>query len=140
MSHNFYVCTHINFTHVNEIEATYERSCINIKVKPRSTFSFPRGLSYITSILFIHVKIIWQWKSTFTLIEAIMLTRLSLSFKAGVTWKISVLKHGQPPCSKGSRGLSVGGGGGGLEAWTPTKFLKFGPQKWIFLLSGEGIS
>lgn len=107
LSHNFYVRTHINCMHVNEIEATYERSCINVKVKLRSTFSFTRGLSYITSILFIHVKIIWQWKSTFTLIEAIMLTGLSLSFEAGVTWKISVIKHGQRPCSKGSRGLSV---------------------------------
>ena len=42
--------THINFTHVNEIEAMNRRSRVNVKVEPRSTFAFTRGLLYIASI------------------------------------------------------------------------------------------
>ena len=34
----------------------YERSRVNVKVEPRSTFTFTRGLSYIASILFTRVK------------------------------------------------------------------------------------
>ena len=32
--------THLNFTRVNKIETTYERSRENVKVEPRSTFTF----------------------------------------------------------------------------------------------------
>ena len=34
----------------------YERPLINVKVEPRSTLTFTRGLSYIASILFTHIK------------------------------------------------------------------------------------
>ena len=39
LSHNFYVRTHLNFTRVNKIETMYERSRVNVKVEPRSTFT-----------------------------------------------------------------------------------------------------
>ena len=48
--------THVNFTLVNEIETIYGRSRINVKVEPRSTFTFTRGLSYIASISFTRVN------------------------------------------------------------------------------------
>ena len=48
----------------------YGRSRIYVKVKPRSTSTFTRGLSYIASISFTrviyvrtHGEITWQWKS-----------------------------------------------------------------------------
>ena len=40
LSHNFYVRTHLNFKGVNKIETVYERSSVNLKVEPRSTFTF----------------------------------------------------------------------------------------------------
>ena len=43
-------------THVNKIETLYGRSRVYVKVEPRSTFTFTRGLSYITSISFTHVN------------------------------------------------------------------------------------
>jgi len=62
---SFFMC-------VSEIETMYGRSRVNIKVEPRSTFAFTRGLSYIASISFTHVnftrlphvKITRQCKST----------------------------------------------------------------------------
>ena len=42
--------TYVNFTCVNEIKGMYGRSRVNGKVEPRSTFTFTRVLSYITSI------------------------------------------------------------------------------------------
>ena len=59
-------------TRVNKIETMYGRSRVNVKVEPRSTFTFTRGLSYIASISFTRVKftcvrtkkITRQWKST----------------------------------------------------------------------------
>ena len=48
--------THVNFTLVNEIETIYGRSRINVKVEPRSTFTFTRGLSYIAFISFTRVN------------------------------------------------------------------------------------
>ena len=54
---NFYVSTHVNFTRVHKIEAMYRWSRVNVKVEPRSFFTFARGLSYIArSILFKRVK------------------------------------------------------------------------------------
>ena len=45
------------FARVNKVEAMHgSRSRVNAKVEPRSTFTFTRGLSYITSILFTRVK------------------------------------------------------------------------------------
>ena len=52
----------------------YERPRINIKVEPRSTLTFTRGLSYIASLIIYvrkiyqrsHGKITRQWKSTLT--------------------------------------------------------------------------
>ena len=44
LSSNFYVRTQINFTRVN------------VKVEPRSTFTFTHDLPYIASILFTQVK------------------------------------------------------------------------------------
>ena len=43
-------------THVNEIDAINGRSRANVKVEPRSTFTFTRNLSYIASISFTHVN------------------------------------------------------------------------------------
>ena len=67
--------TLVNFTHVNKIEAMYERPRVNVRVERGSTFTFMRGLSYIASISFYgreiyvrtHGKITWWWKSTFSL-------------------------------------------------------------------------
>ena len=44
------------FTCVNKIEAMYGRSCVNVKVGPRSTFTCTHGLSYNASISFTHVN------------------------------------------------------------------------------------
>ena len=44
------------FICVNEIEAMHERSRVNVKVEPRSTFTLTRDRPYIASILFIRVK------------------------------------------------------------------------------------
>ena len=46
----------MNFTHVNKIEAMYGRSSVSVKVERGLTFTFTRGLSYIASISFMHVK------------------------------------------------------------------------------------
>ena len=53
MSRIFYVR---KFIWVNEIEAMYESSRVNVKVKPRSTFTRTRDRPYIASILFTRVK------------------------------------------------------------------------------------
>ena len=45
-------------------EAMYKKSHVNVKVEPRSTFTFTR-FSSMPSILFYartHVKITWSWK------------------------------------------------------------------------------
>ena len=49
---------------VNEIEAMYDRSRVNVNERP----FIMSDLSYIASILFTHVKITRQWKSTLSLI------------------------------------------------------------------------
>ena len=54
---NFYTRTHVNFTRVNKIEAMYGRSRVSMKVERGLTFIFTRGLSYIVSISFMHLKI-----------------------------------------------------------------------------------
>ena len=56
LSRNFYTRTNVNFTHVNKIEAMYGRSSVSVKVERGLTFTFTRGLSYIASISFMHVK------------------------------------------------------------------------------------
>ena len=56
LSRNFYPRTNVNFTHVNKIEAMYGRSSVSVKVERGLTFTFTRGLSYIASISFMHVK------------------------------------------------------------------------------------
>ena len=56
LSRNFYTRTHVNFTHVNKVEAIYGRSRVSVKVERGSTFTFTRGLSYIASISFMRVK------------------------------------------------------------------------------------
>ena len=56
LSRNFYTRTHVNFTHVNKVEAIYGRSRVSVKVDRGSTFTFTRGLSYIASISFMRVK------------------------------------------------------------------------------------
>ena len=43
-------------TRVNEIEAVYERPCVNVKVERDSTFTFTRDPPCIVSILFTHVR------------------------------------------------------------------------------------
>ena len=56
LSSNFYGRTQIHFTRVNRLEAMYGRSRVNVKVEPRSAFTFTHGLPYIASILFTPVK------------------------------------------------------------------------------------
>ena len=56
LSLNIYTRTHVNFTRVNKIEAMYGRSRVRVKVERGLTFTFTRGLSYIASISFMHVK------------------------------------------------------------------------------------
>ena len=48
LSRIFSVRTHVNFTRVNKIEAMCERPRVNVKVEPRSTFTFTRGLAHIS--------------------------------------------------------------------------------------------
>ena len=48
--------THVNFTRENKIEAMYGKSRVNVKVEPRSTFTFTRGLLFTVSISFTPVK------------------------------------------------------------------------------------
>ena len=43
-------------TRVNKIDTMYGRSRVNVKVEPRSTFTFTRDLSYIASISFTRVN------------------------------------------------------------------------------------
>ena len=57
LSRNFYAPTHVNFTRVNKIEAMYGRSRVSMKVERGLTFTFTRGLSYIASISFMHVRL-----------------------------------------------------------------------------------
>ena len=44
------------FPCVNKIETLYGRSRKYVKIEPRSTFTFTRGLSYIAYISFTHVN------------------------------------------------------------------------------------
>ena len=61
----------------------------NLKVEPRSTFTFTRGLSYIASILFMpvdarsHEKITRQWTSTSRLrsFQKVQVKSISIFFK-----------------------------------------------------------
>ena len=48
--------THVNFTRVNKIETMHVRLLVNVKVEPRSTFTFMGGLSYIASISFMRLN------------------------------------------------------------------------------------
>ena len=41
---------------VNKIETMYEKRRVNVKVEPRSTFTFTSDLPYVVSNLFTHVK------------------------------------------------------------------------------------
>ena len=68
-SRNFYVCTHVNFTRLNKIETMYERSRVNVKVEPRSTFTFTCGLSYIASISFRHVNFACVRRENYSAVE-----------------------------------------------------------------------
>ena len=38
------------------MKAMYRRPRVNVKVEPRSSFTFTRGLSYIASILFTYAR------------------------------------------------------------------------------------
>ena len=55
LSDNFSVRKHVYLARVSKIETLYGRSSIYLKVEPRSTFTFTRGLLYIVSISFTHV-------------------------------------------------------------------------------------
>ena len=44
LSRNFYVGMQVNYTRVNKIEAFYGRLRVNVKVEPRSTFTFAHDL------------------------------------------------------------------------------------------------
>ena len=56
--------THVSFTRVNKIETMYGRSRVNVKVEPRSSFTFKRVLSYIAFILFTRVHTLKLREST----------------------------------------------------------------------------
>ena len=56
LSRNFYTRTNVNFTRVNKIEAMYGRSRVSVKVEGGLTSTFTRGVSYIASTSFMHVK------------------------------------------------------------------------------------
>ena len=43
-------------TRVNKIETMCGRSRLNVEVDPRSTFTFPRGLSYIRAVYTREIK------------------------------------------------------------------------------------
>ena len=55
----------VNLTCVNKIQAMNWKSLVHVKIEPRSTSTFTRGLSYVASISFTHVKMMRQWKSTY---------------------------------------------------------------------------
>ena len=55
LSDNFSVRKHVYLARVSKIETLYGRSSIYLKVEPRSTFTFTRGLLYIVSNSFTHV-------------------------------------------------------------------------------------
>ena len=74
---NFSVRTRVHFTRVKKrIEAMYERPRINVKVEPRSTLTFTRGLSYITSIL----RVSMGWWLLRLSAKILALLRLSINF------------------------------------------------------------
>ena len=60
ISNEFNVLMLVNFTCINKVEAMYRGSCVNVKVEPRSTFAFARGLSCVTSVLLTHVKLMLE--------------------------------------------------------------------------------
>ena len=60
ISDEFNVLTHVNFSRVNKMEAMNGGSCVNVRVEPRSTFAFARGLSCVTFILLTHVKLMLE--------------------------------------------------------------------------------
>ena len=60
ISDEFNVLMHVNFTHVNKMEAMNGGSCVKVQVEPRSTFAFVRGLSCVTSVLLMHVKLMLE--------------------------------------------------------------------------------
>ena len=59
LSRNFHGRTGVNLTREKKkkIEAVHRKSRVNVKVEPRPNFTFKRGLSYIASFLFTHVKL-----------------------------------------------------------------------------------
>ena len=60
ISDEFNVLMHVNFSRVNKMEAMNGGSCVNVRVEPRSTFAFARGLSCVTSVLLTHVKLMLE--------------------------------------------------------------------------------
>ena len=60
ISDEFNVLMHVNFSRVNKMEAMNGGSCVNVRVEPRSTFAFARGLSCITYVLLTHVKLMLE--------------------------------------------------------------------------------
>ena len=52
LSRNFSVHTNGKFIRVNIIETRYGRPGVNVKVEPRSTFTFTGAYSYIASFSF----------------------------------------------------------------------------------------
>ena len=85
-----YVRTHVNFTRVNEIDTVYGSWRVNVKIEPRSTFTFTRGLSYMISFSFTRVNFTCvstekkkrQWKAT---LNSILSARLLSSFGITIT-------------------------------------------------------
>ena len=55
LSRNFYVRTCVKFTFANEIEAMFERSHVNVKFEPRSTFFLNKKAQHsIACVYFIY--------------------------------------------------------------------------------------
>ena len=76
----------------------YRRSCINVKVEPRSPFTFTRGLSYIASISFTRGKITRQWKSTLTVNFhcRVIFTRVKVNLSEVQLLRVHVAFHTLP--------------------------------------------
>ena len=76
---------HVNFTPVNETEAKYEVSHVNVKVEQGSTFTFTRELSYIVSNILTRVtneiKAMYRRSSVHVQLNLVQPLRLCVAFQ-----------------------------------------------------------
>ena len=76
---------HINFTHVNETEANYDVSQVNVKVGRGSTFTFTCELSYIASNIFTplinEIKVMYRRSSAHVKLNLAQPLRVCVAFQ-----------------------------------------------------------